>query len=177
MRRRGFLTTALVVAVSLLLVVPVGAATPRHSFMEGDFNVGVQTGEGVVPDVSWVATMQFGTNHTYYIVWYPDEIRPVGDWLIVLEHWQVLSSLEVEFTDNVITTFVPGPVVLEGHEFAVGTPWATFYSHGRVDNVEPDGDPGGIFPETLEGHRTYWEGEYGETQLEFFGEFWIRNQT
>ncbi len=88
MKRKLIILMAVAALFVTAIAAPVGAFGRRslRAHMDLDFNVGIVTGEGAAPMVSWVGTLEF-RGGTYDVVYYPTApLVEHGDWVYFEEN-------------------------------------------------------------------------------------------
>lgn len=179
MKRKLIAVLAIVGLLTVATATTASAHRRSHAAradMELQFNLGFGNPDSGTAraDVTWVGTLDFGDGREYGIAFMPTApLQTFGDWVRFEERVEIYASDGFEFTDGVMTTFDPGPIVFEGWDRGWGTPWDTAFAAGRVDDVIPANDPHGLFKQRVDGNRTFWKGAYGATPAEFSGTYWV----
>lgn len=177
MKRKLLILLAVAALVATVIAAPAGAFG-RHSLRghQGlDFNLGIVTGEGAAPNVSWVGTVDF-RGGTYDIVYRPTApLVEHGDWIYFEENVRIYEPGTLSYTfdgNGVIVEFTEGNVVVEFNERGWLSPRGTGFAWGKV--ITANGDPGGVLDNVTEGDRIFWYGGYlDETHTTWGGPFRI----
>jgi hypothetical protein len=178
MKRRILVVLAAVVVLATMAALPAAADSHRDVPIRGtqdlDLNLGIVTGEGAAPTVSWVGTVDFrGT--VYPIAYFPTApLVQIGWWVLFEEQITIYASLDYEFTDGVLTTFEPGDVIFTATDAGFGTPRGSAEGFGEIIEANGDADPYGVLSEVQVGDWTHWVGRYANAEgTEFGGAFRI----
>lgn len=123
MKRKLSVVLAMVVALTLISIVPVSAKAPLTGEMELDFNLGFGDGTTPFPQFSWVGTVtidghEYGMSFEPVGTGKPFSSDPNTTVHFFEEIWTIYEG-EVTFDGGVLTEFDPGPVVLRGYDVGI----------------------------------------------------------
>ncbi len=176
MHRRMLLVLALVVAMFAVAMTPAtaGRRTAIRGHQDLDFNLGLLDRSGAAPNVSWIGEIVLGGD-AYVAVYYPlAEPRPIGSATLYVEKLVVYDSANIAFTDGVLTTFEPGPMIFTAADRAIETANLDFFAGGRITDVDRTADSKGALAAVRVGDRTFWRGSMEDPmQTTFQGPFSI----
>jgi hypothetical protein len=176
--KRNMLAVLAVFAIATMAsVLPAIAAEDEGPILgrqDLDFNVGILTGEGAAPQVSWVGTLQVN-GASYPIAYFPKGPgMQVGGWFLFEETVRIYASLEYEFTEGVLTGFEPGRVVVKFVDSGVVSPRGWAVASGKVKRANGAADPYGVLDALSPGDWITWSGRLSSAEAaEFEGPFRI----
>ncbi len=189
MRKLALLIFAIIVALGAV-PAPAGASVrgPTRGSLDVQFNMGVIFGAGVAADpdtnVAYIGDISF-PGHDYTLVWF-NLVPPEAGCTVchAEEIWRIYDSAEYEFgvvdipgvgpVPGVLTSFVPGDLVLAGTDRAIGTSSGYWVGWGPVTDVGPAAS--GPFDQST-GGRVFWSGSYDTDEVgpytHFMGRFYV----
>ena len=165
MKRKLIILVAVAALFVTAIAAPVGAFGRRslRAHMDLDFNLGIVTGEGAAPTVSWVGTLEF-RGGTYGIVFFPHGPPEMhGEWAYFQETVRIYEPDSLSYTfdgSGVITAFTEGNVVVEFNDKGWVSPRGTGFAWGNVTATDADADSHGVFSNVDVGDRIFWYGRY-----------------